>query len=161
MAKREGLEIASPEEVTVDEQIMRKLPRELVEEHRLVPISHTATHLRIAIVDPADLPAIEEVRFLTGLEVQTVLAASADVQRAVGKFYGKAEPSPARGRQRGDVHKVAREVGGLPSAADANRAVAEIEASPAKLIRALAALLVEKRYVSAEELRQRVRQLEQ
>ena len=49
----------------------------------------------------------------------------------------------------------------MGSAADIGRSIAEIDTSPAKLIRALAALLVEKRVITADDLKNRVRRLEQ
>ena len=161
MAKREGLEATKSEDVTVDEEIMAKLPRDLVEKHELVPLSHTATDLKLALPDPSDFPAIEEVRFLTGLEVQVSLISSSDALKAILNHYSAGKAPVARHRQKRDAHEVAREVGGMRTPADANRAIAEIDTSPAKLIRALAALLVDKRVISADELKDRVRRLEQ
>jgi len=161
VAKREGLEIIKSEDVVADKEIMAKLPRDLVEKHELVPISHTSTDLKLALPDPANLPAIEEVRFLTGLEVQVCLVSSKDALRAIGSHYSADAAPVARHRPKRDAHAIAREVGGMGSAADVGRSIAEIDTSPAKLIRALAALLVEKRVITAEDLKSRVRRLEQ
>ncbi len=159
VARREGLEIVKTEDVRVDEEIMAKLPRDLVEKHSLVPLSHTSTDLAIGLPDVADLPAIEEVRFRTGLEVTARLVSSADAARAIGAYYRKDEAPRGRVRAKRDIHDIAREVGGIPTAVDATRSVAEIDASPAKLVKALAALLVDKRVISAAELKARVRRL--
>jgi type IV pilus assembly protein PilB len=159
VAKREGLEVIKSEDVKVDTEIMAKLPQDLVEKHEIVPLSHTATHLKVGLPDVSDLPAIEEVRFLTGLEVQAALITSADASAAIGRHYGKSEAAPARARPKRDIHAIAREVGGIPTAADASRAVAEIDASPAKLVKGLAALLVDKRIISAADLKAWVKRL--
>ncbi len=161
VAEREGLEVVKSEDVKVDTEIMAKLPQELVERHEIVPLSHTATHLKVGLPDVSDLPAIEEVRFLTGLEVQAALITSTDAGAAIGRHYGKSEaaPAPARARPKRDIHAIAREVGGIPTAADASRAVADIDASPAKLVKGLAALLVDKRIISAADLKAWVKRL--
>lgn len=159
VAKREGLEIVKSDDVSVDEEIMAKLPRDLVERHEIVPLSHTATHLKIGLPDVSDLPAIEEVRFLTGLEVQAALISSGDAAKAMGRYYGKTEAAPARPRPKRAAHDLAREVGGIPTAADATRAVAEIDASPAKLVKGLAALLVDRRVITADDLKAWVKRL--
>jgi len=161
VAKREGLEVVKPEDVTVDEEIMAKLPRDLVEKHELVPLSHTATDLKLALPNPSDFKPIEDVRFLTGLEVQVFLVSSKDALKAIGGHFATDEAPAARHRQKRDAHQVAREVGGMSSAAGTSREIAEIDTSPAKLIRALAALLVEKRVITAADLKDRVRRLEQ
>jgi len=161
IAKREGLEVVKPEDVAVDPEIMAKLPRDLIEKHELVPLSHTATDLRLALPNPSNFPAIEEVRFLTGLEVQVFLVSSKDALKAIGSHFAADETPVARHRHKRDAREIAREVGGMGSAADTSREIAEIDTSPAKLIRALAALLVEKRVIAADDLKDRVRRLEQ
>ena len=140
---------------------MAKLPRDFVEKHEIVPLGHSSAHLKLALPDPSDLPGIEEVRVMTGLEVQVALMSSRDALGMIGRFYSKGEAAPARHRRKQDIHKVAREVGGIPSAAAASRSVAEIDTSPAKLVRALAALLVDRRIISASDLKDWVRRLEQ
>lgn len=162
MAKLEGMEVASPEELKIDEEIAAKLPRELLEKHEFLPISHGPSQLKLALSDPSDLPAVEEVRFRTGLEVMTVLAPSREILKALARYYGsKADASPPSPRPKKDAHEVVRSVGGFPTQAEAARAVAEIDASPAKLIKALAALLIEKRVISAEELKERAKKFEE
>lgn len=161
VAKREGLDVTKSEDVAIDKEIMAKLPRDLVEKHELVPLSHTATDLKLALPDPSDLPAIEEVRFLTGLEVLVSLISSRDALKVIGSHYSAGEAPVTHHRRKRDAHEIAREVGGMHAAADTSRAIAEIDTSPAKLIRALAALLVEKRVITADELKNRVRRLEQ
>ena len=59
-----------------------------------------------------------------------------------------------------DAREIVRQIGGLPASAEAARAVAEIDASPAKVIRAVAALLIEKRVFTADELKDWVHRLE-
>jgi len=161
VAKREGLEVVKSEDVSVDTEIMAKLPRDLVEKHELVPLSHTATDLKRALPNPSDFKPIEDVRFLTGLEVQVFLISSRDALKAIGSHFAADEAPAPRHRQKRDAHQIAREVGGMSSAADTSREIAEIDTSPAKLIRALAALLVEKRVITADDLKDRVRRLEQ
>ncbi len=164
IAKREGLEIADGDEVKADEAIIVKVPKEKLDRHEMVPLAHDATHVILGVTDPFDFDAVEEVRFLTGLEVRIKLVSSRDARRALMAYYGKR--GGARGsakpktRHKRDMHEVARRVAGLPTGAEALRGVAGLEASPAKIVRALAALLVEKGLVTANELAERVRRLE-
>jgi type IV pilus assembly protein PilB len=165
VAKREGMDVVKPEDLKPDEEIIARLPRDLLEKHGFLPISHTVSHLKLALSDPGDLPALEDVRFRTGLEVDIVLASSKDVQRLLAAHFNKSPGDDARGgtrrsRPMKDAREMAKQVGMLPAAADAARAVGELEASPAKLMRAIAALLIEKQVVSANELKDWVHRLE-
>jgi len=165
-AKREGLEVVKPEDLTPDAEIIAKLPRELLEKNALLPIGHTVSHLKLAVADPGNLPALEEVRFGSGLEVDLVLASQSEIAKALSAhFHSGIVQAGHRGGVRHSRHKmeareVARQVGKIPAAADAAKAVADIDASPAKLIRALGALLIEKNVVTAGELRDWVHRLE-
>jgi hypothetical protein len=161
VAKREGLEVTKSEDVVVDAEIMAKLPRDLVEKHEIVPLSHTATDLKLGLPNASDFPVVEEVRFLTGLEVMITLISSRDALKAIGGYYSGGEAPAPRHRLKRDAHAIAREVGGMGSVAGTTRSIADIDTSPAKLIKALAALLVEKRLITADELKDRVRRLEQ
>ncbi len=163
-ARREGLEIVAGDDVKIDREIVVKLAREKLEQHEMVPLAHDATHVELGVTDPTDLDAVEDVRFLTGLEVKMKLISSKDARRALGAHFGRLEAGAGlrrpKTRPRGDVHEAARRAAGIPTVAEAARKVAEIEASPAKVVRGLAALLVEKGYITANELVERVRRLE-
>jgi type IV pilus assembly protein PilB len=165
-AKREGLEVATSEDLKPDTEIVAKLPRELLEKNSLLPIGHTVSHLKLAVADPGNLPAIEEIRFRSGLEVDLVLASPKEIHKALSALFPAVGAQAShrggtrRARPKMDAREVARQVGKLPAAADAAKAVADINASPAKLIRALGALLIEKHVISASELSEWVHRLE-
>jgi hypothetical protein len=165
IAKREGLEIASGEEVQPDAEIAAKLSIDKLERHEMVPLGHDSEYVTLGMTDSTDLDGIEEVRFLTGLEVKVKLVSSKDARRAVAALRSKAggaeSSEPARKqRLRKDIREIARRTAGMPAGAEAARQVSGIEASPAKLIKALATLLVEKGVVTAGELAERVRSME-
>ncbi len=175
VAKREGLEIvkldgegalrgptgkkedAAP--LVLDEEFLKKLPDDLVQRHALVPVGHDRTYLRLALPDPSDLMAIEDVRFRTGLEVQVMLISEGDALKVLGRYYSKdLKPGAAASKphSRTEARRIVRQVGQQVAASEAARTVGSLEASPAKLIRALATLLVNKGVVTAEELRERL-----
>jgi hypothetical protein len=165
IAAKEGLAVVAPEKLTADEEIVSKLPRELLEKNDLLPIGHTVSHLTLALNDPRNLPAIEEVRFRTGLEVEMLLACSSDIRRALGRLFGAHTPTSKRGsgrpRYKTEPKMVARQVSTAPpTAGEIAHAIERIDAPTEKLTRALAALLVEKHVASAEEIKDWVHRLE-
>ena len=164
VAKREGLQIVEGDDVKVDEEMAAKLPEDVIEKHGVVPLGHDATHVELGVADPLDLDAVEEVRFLTGLEVKIRLVASRDARTVLNAYYNREAGAVGQGRgrprPRRDVHEAARRAAGMPTKAETARQVAEIDASPAKIVRALVALLVDKGVVSVTELAERVRRLE-
>ncbi len=82
----------------VDRSLLKLVPYSLARKYRLIPLAVEGESLRIAIADPSNSEAIDEVAALTGKEVFTFVAAQSVIMAAVEKYYPareKAEvPSP-------------------------------------------------------------------
>ena len=68
------LPIVSLEEVTIDHQTLKSLPPRFVYRKRLVPISRANGTLRVAMSDAFDNYVLDEIRLVTGLQIEQVLA---------------------------------------------------------------------------------------
>ncbi|MEE2971623.1 MAG: GspE/PulE family protein [Planctomycetota bacterium] len=77
-------------ELTVDEEVLRILPSRLVFKQLCVPISRTGNTLQVATCDPFELSAFDELRLLTGLGVELVLADERDLRKFIRSHYGVA-----------------------------------------------------------------------
>jgi type IV pilus assembly protein PilB len=53
-----------------------------------LPFERTATNVTVAMVNPLDINALDELKALTGLEVEAVITSKEDIQEAVGRIYG-------------------------------------------------------------------------
>lgn len=74
--------------VQIDQQLLRMVPARLVHKRGLIPIEKTADTLRIATADPFDFTAHDELRMLTGLKVEPVLASEVEIQRLIRQHFG-------------------------------------------------------------------------
>jgi general secretion pathway protein E/type IV pilus assembly protein PilB len=74
--------------VTVDVETLRSLPAKLVHRKNLIPIARINGALRVATSDPYDLYAFDELRLLTNLEVQPVLAPAEEIRKLIKAHYG-------------------------------------------------------------------------
>ncbi|MCP4834485.1 MAG: Flp pilus assembly complex ATPase component, partial [Phycisphaera sp.] len=84
------MEIVDLSEIEVDDETLRTLPSRLVFKQLCVPIRRTATTLHIATCDPFELSAFDELRLLTGLGVELVLADERDLRKFIRSHYGVA-----------------------------------------------------------------------
>jgi general secretion pathway protein E len=75
-------------EVTIDVELLRSLPAKLVYRKKLVPVSRENGILTVATSDPFDLYAFDELRLLTGLSVQPVLAPEEEINKIIKAHYG-------------------------------------------------------------------------
>jgi len=77
-------------DVTIDVDTLRSLPAKLIYRKNLVPISRQNGTLTVATSDPFDLYAFDELRLLTGLAIQPVLATEEDIAKVIKAHYGVA-----------------------------------------------------------------------
>jgi type IV pilus assembly protein PilB len=71
----------------VSPETARLVPAALAKKYEVVPVSRTASTLTLAMVDPANLSALDEVSFRTGLRVQPTLARPSALRRAIVQIY--------------------------------------------------------------------------
>jgi type II secretory ATPase GspE/PulE/Tfp pilus assembly ATPase PilB-like protein len=74
----------------VEPDVLQMLPAKLVFKQQCVPIRRTTTTLQIATCDPFELSAFDELRLLTGLGIELVLAEERDLRRFIRTHYGVA-----------------------------------------------------------------------
>lgn len=65
------------------------IPESLARRYELIPISQQNGVLTVAMSDPLNVFAIDDVAIYSGMEVQPVIASSSEIIKAVGKYYGK------------------------------------------------------------------------
>jgi len=71
------------------QELSKLVPEEYARRHMLIPISKHLNSLTVAFVDPLDLISIDNLRHMTGCEINPIIATKTDIQRAVTEFYGK------------------------------------------------------------------------
>ena len=76
--------------VKISQDAIRKVPEAIARKHRVIPIEIKNGSLKLAMADPLNIFAIDEVTIRTGLDVTTVLAAESDIERAIQEEYGVA-----------------------------------------------------------------------
>ena len=88
MAEQLHLPLLNLEEITIDPETLRALPSKIVYRKRLVPISRSNGTLNVATSDAFDLYAFDDIRLMTGLNIQPVLAPQDDIDKLIKAHYG-------------------------------------------------------------------------
>jgi type IV pilus assembly protein PilB len=73
----------------LDTTLLKLIPYETAKKYQMIPISKDGAGLRIAIADPSNNLAIDDVRFLTGMKVSVHVAAESAIMDAIEKSYPK------------------------------------------------------------------------
>jgi len=72
----------------IEENVLRLIPQEVAQKHSVLPLSRVGATLTLAMVDPTNVFAMDDVKFMTGLNVEPVVVAEASIQEAISKYYG-------------------------------------------------------------------------
>ncbi len=88
LAEQVGLEFVDLSEFPVDATATVLLPESLARRYRALPIGERDGRLLVAMSDPANVYALDDIRTITGRDVQPVVATANDVEHAIQKFAG-------------------------------------------------------------------------
>jgi type IV pilus assembly protein PilB len=71
----------------VDAEVIRMVSREVCEKHKILPVSRSGSSLIVAMADPTNLHAIDDIKFLTGYNVEPVVASETAIHQAIERYY--------------------------------------------------------------------------
>ena len=74
-------------EYEIDPEVIKLVPVDIVEKYRVIPVEKTDSALVLAVEDPSNIFAIDDVKFLTGLNVEVFVASDSSVRAAIDKYY--------------------------------------------------------------------------
>lgn len=71
----------------IDESVIRLIPAEVSKKYSVLPLSRVGATLTLAMVDPTNVFAMDDIKFMTGLNIEPVVVSEASVHTAIGKYY--------------------------------------------------------------------------
>ncbi len=83
------LPIVDPLSLDIPREVLGVIPQALVMKHHLIPTNLVRSTLTIAMADPSNLIAINEIKFLTGYDIKIAVAAPAAIQAAIERHYAE------------------------------------------------------------------------
>ena len=75
----------------VDPAVIKLVPQETAVRYQIVPLSRVGSTLTIAMTDPTNVFAMDDIKFMTGFNVEPVVASETAISEAISKFYGAVE----------------------------------------------------------------------
>src|ERR1700739_2798540 len=75
----------------VDASVIKLIPQDTAVRYQIVPLSRVGSTLTIAMIDPTNVFAMDDIKFMTGFNVEPVVASETSVNEAIVKFYGEVE----------------------------------------------------------------------
>jgi type IV pilus assembly protein PilB len=105
LGRQWGIPFVDLTERQLDKELIKLIPRHLLQRLRAVPLEQTARKLTVAMVNPLDIFAIDQLRLVAGLEIEPVIATEDDVNNVLGQALAVSEEIGAA------IKQVAEEIG--------------------------------------------------
>ena len=86
LAKQLGLQFVDLSDIVVDSNAASLIPEQVARRYRALPVGFDDSRLIVAMADPANLFALDDIRTITGMEVKPVVATAADIESAIRKY---------------------------------------------------------------------------
>ncbi len=148
IARQQGIAVVNLDELVIPENLVKRVPRKLIEKHHIVPIRFHDGVLTIATSDPFDYEATEELQLAVDYRIEIHLAPRSQILKAIHEIFNREETIPSvKDKSKEQLLK------DLP-AAGTDRF------TPAQLQEALLPLLLQKGIITEDELQRKARELE-
>jgi len=98
LAKTYKVPSVNLEKVKLDPEVVRIIPLDVARRHKLIAIKRSGPNLMVAMADPTNLSAIDEINFLTGYNTEPVVALEHQIMKAIEEYYGVKEDQVPSGQ---------------------------------------------------------------
>src|SRR5687768_2131256 len=88
LSKQYGVPSIALNQFEIDPAVIKLVPAETARKYQIVPLSRAGATLTIAMTDPTNVFAMDDVKFMTGYNVEPVVASETAVLDAIDKYYG-------------------------------------------------------------------------
>jgi len=87
LSKQYGVPYVDLNRFDVDVNVVKLIPSDVAQKYQIMPINRTGATITIAMVDPSNVFAIDDVKFMTGYNVEPVVATEAGIKSSIAKYY--------------------------------------------------------------------------
>jgi type IV pilus assembly protein PilB len=98
LSRQYGVPFINLAQFDIDASVLKLIPAETAQKYQIVPIGRSGATLTIAMTDPTNVFALDDIKFMTGYNVEPVVASETAVGEAIAKYYaGSARQAAANG----------------------------------------------------------------
>ena len=97
LSKQYGVPSINLTQFDIDPSVVKLVPGDTAQKYQIVPLSRAGATLTIAMMDPTNVFAMDDIKFMTGYNVEPVVASETAVIEAIQKYYGSGRQQAAGG----------------------------------------------------------------
>jgi type IV pilus assembly protein PilB len=87
LSKQDGIPAVNLRDFHIHPEILNLVPKEVCVKHTLIPVNRAGSSLIVAMSDPSNIFALDDLKFLTGHNIDVVVASEAQIRDAIARYY--------------------------------------------------------------------------
>ncbi len=87
LSKQYGVPSVSLADYDIEAAVIKIIPPEVVQKYQLIPVNRAGATLVVAVSDPSNLFAIEDIKFMTGYNIEMVVASEREIKVSIDRYY--------------------------------------------------------------------------
>ena len=87
LSQQYGVPSINLSDFDIDPEVLKLVPKEVVVRHQVIPVNRAGQNLIIAMADPSNIYAIDDVKFVTNLNIDVVVASEPAIAEAIEKYF--------------------------------------------------------------------------
>ncbi|HTP65781.1 MAG TPA: type IV-A pilus assembly ATPase PilB [Geobacteraceae bacterium] len=87
LSKQYGVPSINLTEFEIDSSVIKTIPVEIAQKYQIIPVNRAGSTLIIAMSDPSNIFAIDDIKFMTGYNVEVVVASEMAIKSSIDKYY--------------------------------------------------------------------------
>ena len=91
VAKQYGVPSINLEDFQIEPEVLALIPEDVANKHSVVPVNRAGSTLILATADPSNIFALDDIKFLTGYNIQPVVASEDAIRQAIETYYAEPE----------------------------------------------------------------------
>src|SRR5260370_16395285 len=88
LSRQYGVTCINLEYYEIDPKVIKLIPQDTAARYQVIPLSRVGSVLPIAMTDPTNVFAMDDIKFMTGFNVEPVVASESAIGDAITRFYG-------------------------------------------------------------------------
>jgi type IV pilus assembly protein PilB len=105
LSKQYGVPSINLTQFEIDASVIKLIPADTAQKYQIVPLSRSGATLTIAITDPTNVFAMDDIKFMTGYNVEPVVASETAVTDAIKRYYPTASAAAPKAQPQKAVEK--------------------------------------------------------
>ena len=126
LSKQYGVPSVALGQFEIDPSVLKLVPAETAQKYQIVPLSRTGATLTIAMTDPTNVFAMDDIKFMTGFNVEPVVASETAIIDAIQKYYNGAMGNGSKDRG-GALEAASRALEDMPAVTGDVEVIEEFE----------------------------------